>query len=126
MRVGPVAVEARHPAAQLRGAEAFVAFSSERHREFPLLVRGAGAGGAGGSSALFSSSSTSGAGGVSAASATIAFGGGGSVGASCTDRDGDMSAAAAAARRDASSCFGTTTIGIPAEALPSRSTAATT
>jgi homoserine dehydrogenase len=46
VRVGPVAVEARHPAAQLRGAEAFVAFTSERHREFPLLVRGAGAGGA--------------------------------------------------------------------------------
>ncbi len=46
VRVGPVAVDASHPAAQLRGAEALVAFTTERHHEFPLQVRGAGAGGA--------------------------------------------------------------------------------
>lgn len=43
--VGPVEVDATHPAASLRGAEAFVAFHTERYREYPLVVRGAGAGG---------------------------------------------------------------------------------
>lgn len=43
--VGPVGVDAAHPAAPLRGAEAFVAFHTERYREYPLVVRGAGAGG---------------------------------------------------------------------------------
>ncbi len=43
--VGPVEVEATHPAASLRGAEAFVAFHTERYREYPMVVRGAGAGG---------------------------------------------------------------------------------
>lgn len=43
--VGPVGVDAAHPAAGLRGAEAFVAFQTERYREYPLVVRGAGAGG---------------------------------------------------------------------------------
>jgi aspartokinase/homoserine dehydrogenase 1 len=43
--VGPVEVEATHPAAALRGAEAFVAFHTERYREYPMVVRGAGAGG---------------------------------------------------------------------------------
>jgi len=43
--VGPVEVEGNHPAASLRGAEAFVAFYTERYREYPLVVRGAGAGG---------------------------------------------------------------------------------
>lgn len=43
--VGPVEVEATHPAASLRGAEAFVAFHTERYREYPLVVRGSGAGG---------------------------------------------------------------------------------
>ena len=43
--VGPVEVEAAHPAAALRGAEAFVAFHTERYREYPMVVRGAGAGG---------------------------------------------------------------------------------
>jgi len=43
--VGPVEVEASHPAAALRGAEAFVAFHTERYREYPMVVRGAGAGG---------------------------------------------------------------------------------
>jgi aspartokinase/homoserine dehydrogenase 1 len=43
--VGPVEVEAGHPAASLRGAEAFVAFHTERYREYPMVVRGAGAGG---------------------------------------------------------------------------------
>lgn len=43
--VAPVGVDAAHPAAPLRGAEAFVAFHTERYREYPLVVRGAGAGG---------------------------------------------------------------------------------
>jgi bifunctional aspartokinase / homoserine dehydrogenase 1 len=43
--VAPVGVEATHPAASLRGAEAFVAFHTERYSQFPLVVRGAGAGG---------------------------------------------------------------------------------
>ena len=45
VRVGPVAVEAGHPAVPLRGAEALVAFTTARYREYPLIVRGAGAGG---------------------------------------------------------------------------------
>lgn len=44
--VGPVAVGADHPAARLRGTEAFVAFSTERYSDYPLIVQGAGAGGA--------------------------------------------------------------------------------
>jgi aspartokinase/homoserine dehydrogenase 1 len=44
--VGPVAVPNDHPAALLRGAEAFVAFTTERYKDYPLIVRGAGAGGA--------------------------------------------------------------------------------
>lgn len=43
--VGPVEVDAAHPASSLRGAEAFVAFHTERYRQYPLVVRGAGAGG---------------------------------------------------------------------------------
>ena len=43
--VAPVEVNAAHPAASLRGAEAFVAFYTERYEEYPLTVRGAGAGG---------------------------------------------------------------------------------
>jgi aspartokinase/homoserine dehydrogenase 1 len=46
VRVAPVAVDASHPAARLRGAEAFVAFTTARYREYPLIVQGAGAGGA--------------------------------------------------------------------------------
>lgn len=45
LRVGPVAVDAEHPAMGLRGAEALVAFFTERYRDYPLIVRGAGAGG---------------------------------------------------------------------------------
>jgi aspartokinase/homoserine dehydrogenase 1 len=45
VQVGPVAVEADHPAMSLRGAEAMVAFFTARYREFPLVVRGVGAGG---------------------------------------------------------------------------------
>ncbi len=45
VRVGPVGVPVDHPAAQLRGAEAFVAFTTQRYSEYPLIVRGAGAGG---------------------------------------------------------------------------------
>ena len=43
--VGPVEVDSTHPAAALRGAEAFVAFHTERYREYPMVVRGSGAGG---------------------------------------------------------------------------------
>lgn len=43
--VGPVEVDAAHPASSLRGSEAFVAFHTERYRQYPLVVRGAGAGG---------------------------------------------------------------------------------
>jgi homoserine O-acetyltransferase len=45
-RVGPMPVEASHPAARLRGVEAFVAFTTARHAETPLVVQGAGVGGA--------------------------------------------------------------------------------
>jgi aspartokinase/homoserine dehydrogenase 1 len=44
--VGAVAIDARHPATRLRGAEAFIAFTTYRYREYPLIVQGAGAGGA--------------------------------------------------------------------------------
>jgi aspartokinase/homoserine dehydrogenase 1 len=43
--VGPADVDVTHPAAALRGTESFVAFYTERYREYPLTVRGAGAGG---------------------------------------------------------------------------------
>ncbi|MFW5967302.1 MAG: bifunctional aspartate kinase/homoserine dehydrogenase I [Persicimonas sp.] len=46
LKVGPVGVEPNHPAAHLRGSEGFVAFSTERYSDYPLIVRGAGAGGA--------------------------------------------------------------------------------
>ena len=46
VHVGPVGVEAGHPATQLRGSEAFVAFTTARYQDYPLIVRGAGAGGA--------------------------------------------------------------------------------
>jgi homoserine O-acetyltransferase len=46
IRVGPVAVDAHHPAARLVGVEAFVAFTTARHADRPLLVQGAGVGGA--------------------------------------------------------------------------------
>ncbi|MEI6107473.1 MAG: PAS domain-containing protein, partial [Opitutae bacterium] len=44
--VGPIDVDVTHPASSLRGSEAFVAFHTERYRQYPLVVRGAGAGGA--------------------------------------------------------------------------------
>ncbi len=46
LSVGPVAVSANHPASRLRGSETFVAFTTARYREYPLIVQGAGAGGA--------------------------------------------------------------------------------
>jgi homoserine dehydrogenase len=46
IRVGPAAVDASHPAARLVGVEAFVAFTTARHADRPLLVQGAGVGGA--------------------------------------------------------------------------------
>ncbi|MDF2696334.1 MAG: Aspartokinase [Labilithrix sp.] len=42
---GPVVVPGTHPAAQLQGSSALVAFSTSRHAVDPLVVRGAGAGG---------------------------------------------------------------------------------
>ncbi|QDG50760.1 bifunctional aspartate kinase/homoserine dehydrogenase I [Persicimonas caeni] len=45
-QVGPVAIEASHPATRLRGSESFVAFTTERYQDYPLIVQGAGAGGA--------------------------------------------------------------------------------
>jgi homoserine O-acetyltransferase len=44
--VGPRAVGATHPAARLVGVEAFVAFTTARHAERPLVVQGSGVGGA--------------------------------------------------------------------------------
>ncbi|HYG67636.1 MAG TPA: homoserine O-acetyltransferase, partial [Anaeromyxobacteraceae bacterium] len=46
IRVGPEAVEATDPAARLVGVEAFVAFTTARHSERPLVVQGTGVGGA--------------------------------------------------------------------------------
>ncbi len=46
LSVGPVYVPTEHPAARLRGTESFVAFTTERYSEYPLLVQGPGAGGA--------------------------------------------------------------------------------
>jgi aspartokinase/homoserine dehydrogenase 1 len=46
LRVGPIGVPSDHPAAHLRGSEAFVAFTTERYARHPLIVQGAGAGGA--------------------------------------------------------------------------------
>lgn len=46
LKVSPIAVPLDHPAASLRGSEAFVAFTTARYRDYPLIVRGSGAGGA--------------------------------------------------------------------------------
>jgi homoserine O-acetyltransferase len=46
LRVGPVEVGPSHPAAGLTGVEAYVAFTTDRHAQRPLLVQGAGVGGA--------------------------------------------------------------------------------
>ena len=46
MRVGPVEIEPDHPATRLRGSESFVAFTTARYQDYPLIVQGAGAGGA--------------------------------------------------------------------------------
>ncbi|MFH2006420.1 MAG: bifunctional aspartate kinase/homoserine dehydrogenase I [bacterium] len=45
LEVGPIGIPAEHPATRLRGAEAFVAFTTRRYSEYPLIVQGAGAGG---------------------------------------------------------------------------------
>jgi len=45
IRVGPTPVDATHPAWGLVEAEALVAFYTKRYRQYPLIVRGAGAGG---------------------------------------------------------------------------------
>lgn len=46
VHVGPIDIPADHPATRLRGSEAFVAFTTERYHDYPLIVQGAGAGGA--------------------------------------------------------------------------------
>ncbi|MEM9691797.1 MAG: bifunctional aspartate kinase/homoserine dehydrogenase I [Myxococcota bacterium] len=46
MKVGPIPVGLDHPATHLRSAESFVAFTTQRYAEYPLIVQGAGAGGA--------------------------------------------------------------------------------
>ncbi len=46
LQVGPVGIPEDHPATRLRGAESFVAFTTRRYREYPLIVQGPGAGGA--------------------------------------------------------------------------------
>jgi len=43
--VGPVTVSTDHPSSLLSGTESFVAFTTERYRETPLIIQGAGAGG---------------------------------------------------------------------------------
>ena len=45
LKVGPTVVSNEHPAARLRGAEAFVAFTTDRYQNWPLLIQGPGAGG---------------------------------------------------------------------------------
>jgi aspartokinase/homoserine dehydrogenase 1 len=45
VRVEPVFVESDHLSTRLRGTEAFVAFTTKRYHDYPLLVQGAGAGG---------------------------------------------------------------------------------
>jgi bifunctional aspartokinase / homoserine dehydrogenase 1 len=46
VKVRPVGIKPAHPASRLRGSEAFVAFTTKRYRDYPLIVQGAGAGGA--------------------------------------------------------------------------------
>ena len=46
LHVGPAEVPAAHRAAGLQGVEAYVAFTTDRHYEVPLIVQGAGVGGA--------------------------------------------------------------------------------
>ncbi|HET6412238.1 MAG TPA: homoserine O-acetyltransferase [Anaeromyxobacter sp.] len=52
VRVGPEAVDAELPAARLVGVEAFVAFTTARHSDRPLMVQGSGVGGASTAGAL--------------------------------------------------------------------------
>jgi len=46
LRLAPAEVNGAHRAAQLQGVEAYVAFTTDRHHEHPLVVQGAGVGGA--------------------------------------------------------------------------------
>jgi homoserine O-acetyltransferase len=46
IEVGPVEVDSQHRAARLRGVEAYVELTTERHDEAPLAVQGTGVGGA--------------------------------------------------------------------------------
>ncbi|HYD40106.1 MAG TPA: homoserine O-acetyltransferase [Anaeromyxobacter sp.] len=52
IRVGAVEVEPDHPAARLVGVEAYVAFTTARHPDRPLVVQGTGVGGANTAGAL--------------------------------------------------------------------------
>lgn len=44
--VGSTWIQSSHPATRLQGTEAFVAFTTERYADHPLIVQGSGAGGA--------------------------------------------------------------------------------
>jgi bifunctional aspartokinase / homoserine dehydrogenase 1 len=44
VRVGPQWVDAQHPAAQLRGTESFVAYTTARYSDYPMRIQGPGAG----------------------------------------------------------------------------------
>ncbi|HET7754554.1 MAG TPA: homoserine O-acetyltransferase, partial [Anaeromyxobacteraceae bacterium] len=46
IQVGPVDVDSQHHAARLRGVEAYVELTTDRHDEAPLAVQGTGVGGA--------------------------------------------------------------------------------
>jgi homoserine O-acetyltransferase len=46
LRLAPAEVSGAHRAAHLQGVEAYVAFTTDRHHEHPLVVQGAGVGGA--------------------------------------------------------------------------------
>ncbi len=46
MTVGPRWVDASHPAAQLRGAESLVTYTTRRYSDYPMRIQGPGAGAA--------------------------------------------------------------------------------
>jgi len=53
VKVGPVVVDARHPAFGLRGTESLVSITSARAAGVPIVIRGPGAGGAATASGLY-------------------------------------------------------------------------
>jgi aspartokinase/homoserine dehydrogenase 1 len=46
VQVGPQWVDAQHPAAQLRGTESFVTYTTARYSDYPMRIQGPGAGAA--------------------------------------------------------------------------------